>query len=326
VGVNNGAPLVAVAADGRLFLMDPADPQLADLPGWQNGKDVGEPMSGRPAFGEISGALAVAVGTDLGRGLVYRVSDGSTLSDASLGMAVVGAPAVAGTKGDVYWAVQTADGPVITHQRVGGGTDSVSLGGAVDSIVASPAVWNNLLVIGTSTAAKSFRVDPDTGVLTPQTAGAIEGDDFNTSPVLHGTEGYIGAASGKVYRINLTTGAAGGTASLPETAAPLSDPFYDNARDAVVFGGADGTLYRVSGVNLGVTSATVGSLPLGSPVVSGADTLVVDSGGVASRLGAATTTLSLNAIPGRALGVVRGAVDQAFMNTADGAVVASPLS
>lgn len=327
--------LVAAAAGTRLYLMNALDSALGDATNWTGGKDLGGTVSGRPSFGSIGGALAVAVGTTAGRALVFDVGSGAILVDSSMsGASIPTAPAFVNHAGadDVYWAVQTPSGPALVQSRGNAFSPLISLGAATATIRSSPAVFGGTLVVGTSAEVRTYRVDPTTGALTPQSIPAA-GDAYNTSPVVaRNGEALIGGASGKVYKVNLATGAADEAAvALPAAATPLSDPFYTSATDQAAFGGKNGTVYYLAVHAIGTPASLASSTPFGSaalvsPLLLGSSTFTADTAGAFGMAGG-SSPIQMGIAAGGAVaatGATSG-IDRIIANSVDGRLFGIPV-
>jgi plastocyanin len=332
----SGAKTLLAAASGtKLYLMNALDSLLGDAANWAGGKDLGGTVSGRPSFGSVGGALALAVGTNSGRALVFDVASGGILTDSTMaGASIPTAPAFVHHTGgdDVYWGIQTATGPALVRSRAGAFSAPLTLGVSTVTIRSSPAIFDGTLVVGTSADVRTFRVDPSSGALTPQSIPA-SGDALNTSPVVSRSgEALVGGSSGKVYKINLATGATDGAAvSLPAAASPLSEPFYTAATDTAAFGGKNGSVYYISAHGIGTpaslaSTVSFGSGALVSPLLLGANTFAADAVGDFGMAGG-SFALQMGSAAGGAVaatGTTSG-VDRVIANTVDGKLFGLPV-
>lgn len=272
-GVMNNAvavngPSISAAAGASLYLLNAADAGLAPVAGWETPKPLDAPVSGRPAFGTIDGAPALAVGTDAGSLFVFTEAGAAAGQYKGDFTELPTAPAI-GADNNVYVAGKTAAGVSVARVKVTGGTAALGESLAVaeaSEVNSSPAVAQNALVVGTNNSVFYAKVDPGTGVLTPQAVAGTAGVSFNTSPVVSGPFAYVGDATGKVYKVALATGVVEGSSdALP---APLSSPFAMGNK--VHFGAGDGKVYTFTGGNLAAATTTdVGSSPVVSPVDNG---------------------------------------------------------
>lgn len=311
--------VIAAVAGSTLWLLDPANPGLAPLPGAAAGTPLAAPISGRPAFGSIDGVLAVAVGSDDGTLAVVKTTDGSK-AEYKGDFTSATTPAIA-ADGVVYVAGKTATGAQVASVKVTGGTavlgNVAPITGATD-VQSSPAVAGNTLVVGTNNSVFYANVDA-AGVITPRTNTAPTGVAFNTSPVVSGAFAFIGDATGKVHKIALANGdATVSTATLP---APLSDPFAMGGK--VHFGVGDGRVatFATGDVATDPTFTAVGTTPVVQPVDTG--TLVV-AGTQAGIIVAGANSVDLGPTLGKAIAVLPGTTPTIVVNKVDGTVYAMP--
>ncbi len=314
--------VIAAAAGSSFWLLNSATNNLAPATGWETAKPLDGPVSGRPAFGTIDGALAVAVGTDAGTLSVFDVATGAAAGSYKGDFVTIPtAPAIGGNN-NVYVAGTTADGVQVARVIVTGGTaalgEAFSVAGSTQ-VQSSPAVGGNALVVGTNNTV--FRASVDAaGVLTPQVATGADGVAFNTSPVVSGAYAFVGDATGVVHKILLATGAVEGTSAA--IAAPLSDPFAQGGN--VHFGGGDGNVYTFAAGDVSVAPATtaVGSTPVVQPVDTGSLVVAATQGGTVM---AGAESVDLGPGIGKAVSYLRDPAT-VVVNKIDGTVYAIPTS
>lgn len=314
--------LIAAAAGSSLHLLNAADAALAAAAGWETPKPLDGPVSGRPAFGAIDGAQAVAVGTDAGTLSVFSVAGAALGSYKGDFTAIPTAPAI-GAGNNVYVAGQTAGGVSIARVAVTGGSaalgEALAVAGAA-TVQSSPAVADGALVVGTNTSVFYAKVAPGTGVMTPQAVTGLDGVAFNTSPVVAGGAAFVADLTGKVYKLNLATGVVDGSSAA--IAGPLSDPFAQAGK--VHFGGADGKVYtfNAADVTAAPTTLDVGAGPVVQVVDTGALVVAATQSGTV-KAGAAS--IEIGGGVGKAVALLPGTPASVVINKVNGDVYMLPV-
>lgn len=313
--------LIAAAAGANLHLLNAADAALAAAAGWETPKPLDGAVSGRPSFGALDGAQAVAVGTDAGTLYAFSVAGAALGSYKGDFTSIPTAPAI-GAGNNVYIAGQTAGGVAIARVAVTGGSaalgEALNVAGAT-TVQSSPAVAGGALVVGTNTSVFYAKVDPGTGVMTPQAVTGLDGVAFNTSPVVSGGAAYVGDLTGKVYKINLATGALEGSSAA--VAPPLSDPFAQGA--AVHFGGGDGNIYTFGAdVTAAPTTTAVGAGPVVQVVDTGA---LVAAATQAGTVKAGANSIEIGGGVGKAVAIMPGTPVSVVVNKINGDVYMLPV-
>ena len=317
--------MIAAAAGSSLWLLNPATDDLAPVAGWETAKPLDGPVSGRPAFGSLEGALAVAVGTDAGTLYAFNATSGAAAGSYKGDfVSIPTAPAI-GANNNVYVAGTTAGGVQVARVSLAGGSaalgEAFAVGTAGATVQSSPAVSGNALVVGTSTTVFYASVAPGTGVLTPQAVAGVDGVTFNTSPVVSGGSAFVASTTGVVYKINLATGAVDGS-SAAIAAVPLSDPFAQGGN--VHFGGGDGNIYTFAAGDVAVapTTTNVGTTPVVQPVDTGTLVVAATQGGVVK---AGAESVDLGPGIGKAVSYLRDPAT-IVVNKVNGTVYAIPAS
>lgn len=315
--------VIAAAAGSSLWLLNSATADLAPMAGWETAKPLDGPVSGRPAFGALDGKLAMAVGTDAGTLYAFDAASGAAAGSYKGDfVSIPTAPAI-GADNNVFVAGTTATGVQVARVNMAGGSavlgEAVAVGAASTTVQSSPAVSGNALVVGTNATVFYANVAPGTGVMTPQAVAGVEGVAFNTSPVVSGGFAFVGDATGKVWKINLATGAVAGSSAA--IAAPLSDPFAQGGN--VHFGGGDGNVYTFAGGDVTAEPAktAVGTTPVVSPVDTGSLVVAATQGGMVK---AGANSVDLGPGIGKAIVVLPGAPATVVVNKVDGTVYAIP--
>jgi len=313
--------LIAAAAGQSLHLLDASTADLAAAAGWETPKPLDGTVSGRPAFGAVDGALAVAVGTDAGTLSVFSTAGAALGSYKGDFTSIPTAPAI-GEANNVYIAGQTGTTVSVARVTVSGGSaglgEAFTVAGA-GTVQSSPAVAGGALVVGTNTSVFYAKVAPGTGVITPQAVTGLDGVAFNTSPVVSAGSAYVGDATGKVYKLNLATGALDGSSAA--VTAPLSDPFAQGA--AVHFGGGDGNIYTFGAdVTAAPTTTAVGEGPVVQPVDTGALVVAATQNGMVK---AGANTADVGPGVGKAVAVLPGTPASVVVNKVNGDILVLPV-